>query len=51
VALLALLVQRVGAWPSVAGALVAALAERAGARGIDNLAMPVLTAAALTVWR
>jgi dolichol kinase len=51
VALLVLLLQRLTAGTALAGALVAALAERVGARGLDNLAMPALTAAALTVWR
>ncbi|MFI5206562.1 MAG: hypothetical protein ACHQX4_00965 [Gemmatimonadales bacterium] len=50
-ALLVLLVQRIGAGRSLAVALVAALAERAGGRGLDNLAVPALTAAALMVWR
>ena len=51
VALLVLLLQRVGAGRSLASAIVAALAERAGGRGLDNVAIPALTAAALTVWR
>ena len=51
VALLVLLAQRIGAGPSFTAAAVATLAERAGARGLDNLTVPALTAAALTVWR
>ena len=50
-ALLVLLVQGIAAGRSLAAALVAALAERAGPRGLDNLVMPALTAAALAVWR
>lgn len=50
-AFLVLLAQRVAAARSLAGALVAALTERAGVSGLDNLVMPVLTAAALTLWR
>ncbi len=50
-AFLVLLLQRVAAGRSLAGALVAALAERVGVRGLDNLAMPLATAAALAVWR
>lgn len=51
VALLVLLAQRIAVAAAVAGSLAAALAERAGARGLDNVAVPVLTAAVLTLWR
>ena len=39
-------------WPAcIAGALVAALVERVSGRGLDNLLVPVATAAAVAVWR
>jgi dolichol kinase len=50
-ALFVLLVQRSAAGKSLAGALVAAIAERIFARGLDNVAMPTFTAATLAVWR
>ncbi|MFI5278860.1 MAG: hypothetical protein ACHQU1_00080 [Gemmatimonadales bacterium] len=51
VALLVLLAAGIAVGRSLASAVVAALAERAGVRGLDNLALPALTAAALTLWR
>ena len=51
VAVLLLLAQRIAVLRSIAGALVAALAERAGARGLDNVTVPLATAAMLALLR
>ncbi len=51
VALVVLLAGRIPAGASLAAALAAALAERIGVRGLDNVAVPALTAAVLAVWR